>query len=62
LHFTYYIFLFERVSFYQFLVHVKNFAINPFLRKKQPMASTGRPYTPPPSPPSSGSPRTIPVN
>jgi radical SAM superfamily enzyme YgiQ (UPF0313 family) len=63
LHFTYYIFLFERVSFYQFLVHVKNFAINPFLRKKQPMASTGRPFTPPQGPSEGGSsPRTIPVN
>jgi anaerobic magnesium-protoporphyrin IX monomethyl ester cyclase len=47
LHFTYYIFLFERVSFVQFLMHVRNFAINPFLRKKQPLTTSGRPFTPP---------------
>jgi anaerobic magnesium-protoporphyrin IX monomethyl ester cyclase len=47
LHFTYYIFRFERVSLYQFLTHVRNFAVNPFLRKKQTLAHTGRPYTPP---------------
>ena len=46
LHFTYYIFLFERVSFVQFLMHVRNFAVNPFLRKKQPLTTTGRPFTP----------------
>jgi radical SAM superfamily enzyme YgiQ (UPF0313 family) len=46
LHFAYYIFLFERVSLFQFLVHVRNFAVNPFLRKKQPMAGSGRPFTP----------------
>ena len=36
----------ERVSFYQFLVHIRSFAVNPFLRKKQPMASAGRSFTP----------------
>ena len=52
LHFTYYIFKFERVSLVQFLVHVRNFAVNPFLRKKQPLTTTGRSFTPPgPKPP-----------
>ena len=49
LHFTYYIFLFERVSFVQFLMHVRNFAVNPFLRKKQPLttpAGHSRPAAP----------------
>jgi anaerobic magnesium-protoporphyrin IX monomethyl ester cyclase len=33
LHFTYYIFRIERANLYQFLVHLKTFAVNPVLRK-----------------------------
>ncbi len=46
IHFAYYVFRFERVSLYQLFVHVRNFAINPFLRQKQTLSHTGRPYTP----------------
>jgi len=50
-HFSYYIFIAERVSFLQYLVHLKTFAINPVLRRWAPLQHTGRPYTPPtPSP------------
>lgn len=45
LHFSYYIFKFEHISFIQFLCHVKIFAINPVLRKKQPLQNTGRPFS-----------------
>ena len=44
LHFTYYIFKFERVSFVQYLLHLKVFAINPLLRKGHPLQSIGRPF------------------
>jgi radical SAM superfamily enzyme YgiQ (UPF0313 family) len=43
-HFTYYVFRFERVSLFQWFMHVKIFALNPILRKKQPLQNTGRPY------------------
>jgi hypothetical protein len=46
LHFTYYIFKFERVSFVQYLLHLKVFAINPLLRKSHPLQFIGRPFTP----------------
>ena len=42
-HFTYYVFRFERISFLQWLVHMKVFAINPILRKRrQPSQGGGR--------------------
>jgi len=34
-HFTYYVFRFERISFFQWFVHMKVFAINPILRKRR---------------------------
>ncbi|MBI5093996.1 MAG: B12-binding domain-containing radical SAM protein [Candidatus Hydrogenedentes bacterium] len=43
-HFSYYIFRFERVSLFQWLVHVKVFALNPLLRRKQPLQNIGRPF------------------
>jgi anaerobic magnesium-protoporphyrin IX monomethyl ester cyclase len=52
-HFAYYAFRFERVNARQLLSHIKTFAINPLLRRrselrrKQPLATTGRSYTPP---------------
>ena len=46
LHFTYYVFRFERVSFFQYLSHLKIFALNPVLRKRQPLQNTGRPFNP----------------
>lgn len=50
-HFSYYIFIAERVSFLQYLVHLKTFAINPVLRRWMPLQQTGQSYTPPaPSP------------
>ena len=47
LHFTYYIFIAERISIMQYLVHVKTFALNPLLRRRWPLQQTGLPYTPP---------------
>ena len=47
LHFTYYVFRFERISFFQYLSHVKVFALNPVLRKKQPLQNIGRPFSVP---------------
>lgn len=49
MHFTYYIFLAEKISFFQYLVHLKTFAINPVLRRKLPLQQTGAPFTPPPA-------------
>ena len=46
MHFTYYIFIVERMSIVQYLVHVKTFAINPLLRRRIPLQHTGEPYTP----------------
>lgn len=43
-HFTYYIFWAERVSFLQWLYHIRIFAVNPWLRKNQPLQSSGRPF------------------
>jgi len=45
-HFTYYTFKFEKISLYQFLIHIKVMALNPFLRKKQPLQNMGRSFTP----------------
>ena len=47
LHFTYYAFVFERVSPIQWLVHLKVFAINPLLRKHRVLQNTGESYEPP---------------
>lgn len=44
MHFAYYASLAERVSFVQFIYHVKVMMLNPFLRGKQPLQSTGRPF------------------
>lgn len=46
MHFTYYYLISEGCSVYQFLVHVKDYALNPALRKLQPLNSSGRPYDP----------------
>lgn len=46
LHFTYYYLLSEGCSTYQFLVHVKDYAINPMFRRSQPLNSSGRPFDP----------------
>jgi radical SAM superfamily enzyme YgiQ (UPF0313 family) len=46
-HFMFFVFWAERISFLQWLHHLKVFALNPLLRKKQPLASTGRPFVPP---------------
>lgn len=45
-HFAYYYLLSEGCSTYQFLVHVKDYVVNPMLRKMQPLNSSGRPYDP----------------
>ncbi|MEC7641712.1 MAG: radical SAM protein [Nitrospinota bacterium] len=45
MHFSYYIFKFEKISFVQFLYHVKIFAINPVLRKKQTLQNIGRSFS-----------------
>ncbi len=47
LHFTYYVFVFERVSPIQWLVHLKVFALNPLLRKHSILQNTGKPYEAP---------------
>ena len=47
LHFTYYVFVFERVSPIQWFVHLKVFALNPLLRKHSILQNTGKPYEAP---------------
>lgn len=54
-HFSYYVFLAERISLYQYLVHIKTFAINPVLRRNMPLQQIGKPFTPSPAK------KTIPV-
>lgn len=49
LHFSYYAFKFERISFIQFLHHLRVFALNPLLRKKQTLQTSGRSFTISPS-------------
>lgn len=46
LHFAYYYILSEGCSFYQFLVHAKDFGLNPVLRRFQPLNTSGRPFDP----------------
>lgn len=46
LHFTYYYLLSEGCSVYQFLVHVKDYGLNPLLRTSQPLNTSGRPFDP----------------
>ncbi|MCU1498069.1 MAG: Radical domain protein [Acidimicrobiales bacterium] len=46
LHFTYYYLLSEGCSVYQFLVHAKDFGLNPVLRRIQPLNTSGRPFDP----------------
>jgi len=43
-HFTFFVFWAERISLLQWLYHLKVFALNPWFRKHQPLASTGRPF------------------
>ncbi len=43
-HFMLYAFWWEKISVVQWLYHVKIFALNPLLRGKQPLQSSGRPY------------------
>ncbi len=43
-HFTFFVFWAERISLLQWLAHLKVFALNPWFRKHQPLATTGRPY------------------
>lgn len=45
-HFAYYYILSEGCSFYQFLVHAKDFGLNPVLRRFQPLNTSGRPFDP----------------
>lgn len=54
LHFTYYYLISEGCSVYQFLVHVKDFGINPMLRKRQALNTSGRPFDPGYGPPGPG--------
>jgi hypothetical protein len=49
-HFMYYAFRAEKVSFFQFLVHLKTLGLNPMLRKRQTLQTTGRSYDPPVQP------------
>jgi radical SAM superfamily enzyme YgiQ (UPF0313 family) len=44
-HFMYYIYKFERVSITQLFVHVRVFALNPFLRKTQVLQNIGKPFS-----------------
>jgi radical SAM superfamily enzyme YgiQ (UPF0313 family) len=44
LHFTYYVFTFERVSLFQWCVHLRIFALNPILRKRRPPQDFGTPF------------------
>jgi radical SAM superfamily enzyme YgiQ (UPF0313 family) len=46
LHFSYCVFWGERISLLQWLAHIKVFAVNPVLRKKQPLQGSGRPFLP----------------
>ena len=46
LHFTYYYLVSEGCSVYQFLVHAKDFGLNPVLRRIQPLNTSGRPFDP----------------
>lgn len=50
-HFAPAAFWWEHISFQQWLVHFRIMAINPVLRKKQPLQSTGRPFIPKNRPP-----------
>ncbi len=45
-HFMYYAVRAEKVSFMQFLVHLKILGLNPILRKRQTLQGMGRPYEP----------------
>lgn len=44
-HFTWYVFRVEKLGFLQFLVQLRTFALNPLLRKKQPLQHSGRPFS-----------------
>ena len=46
LHFTYYYLISEGCSVYQFLIHVRDFGLNPVLRRTQPLNTSGRPFDP----------------
>ncbi|MFN8016896.1 MAG: hypothetical protein U0P45_02100 [Acidimicrobiales bacterium] len=46
LHFTYYYLISEGCSVYQFLVHARDFGINPVLRKTTALNTSGRPFDP----------------
>ncbi len=51
LHFIPGAFWWERISWQQWIVHLWIMAINPILRKRQPLQSTGRPFLPKNRPP-----------
>lgn len=53
-HFGWYVLWAERISFWQWVYHLRTFVFNPVLRQKQPLGHIGRPYVPEDIPASAG--------